>query len=74
MKGDETLSEETIEVVNNMENRELKIKMETSGVLETAILSANLKFFKGTTEVHHNIVGEESVFYNTVIRYFTDKS
>jgi hypothetical protein len=48
--------------------------METLGVLETAILSAHMKFFKGTTEVRYHIEGEESVLYDTVIRYLTDKS
>ncbi len=57
-----------------MENRELKIKMETLGVIETAILSAHMKYFTGTTEVRYHVEGGESVLYNTVIRYFTDKS
>ena len=57
-----------------MENIELNEKMETLGLLETAILSAHMKFFKGTTEVHHHIKGDESVLYDTVIRYFTEKS
>jgi len=56
-----------------MENTELKKHMETLGVLETAILSAHMKFFKGTKEVRHHIEGEESILYDTVIRYFTDK-
>jgi hypothetical protein len=57
-----------------MENTELKKKMETLGALEPAILSAHMKFFKGTTEVRHHIKGDESVLYDTVIRYLTGKS
>ncbi|MEN6320117.1 MAG: hypothetical protein ABFD82_15345 [Syntrophaceae bacterium] len=57
-----------------MENTELNKKMETLGVLETAILSAHLKFFKGTTEVRYHIEGEEYVLYNTVIKYLTGNS
>jgi hypothetical protein len=57
-----------------MENIELNAKMEILGLLETAILSSNMKFFKGTTEVRHHIKGDESVLYDTVIRYFTEKS
>lgn len=57
-----------------MENTELKKKMETLGVLETTILSAHMKFFNGTTEVRYHIEGEESVLYDTIIRYLTDKS
>ena len=56
-----------------MENTELKKKMETLGVLETAILSAHIEYFKGTTEVRYHIGGGESVLYDTVIRYLTDK-
>ena len=57
-----------------MENIELNAKMEKLGLLETAILSAHMKFFKGTTEARHHIKGEESVLYDTVFRYFTEKS
>jgi hypothetical protein len=57
-----------------MENTELKKKVETLGALETAILSAHMKFFKGTTGVRHHIDSEESVLYDTVIRYLTGKS
>ena len=57
-----------------MENEELKKHMETLRVLETAILSAHMKFFNGTKEVRHHIEGEEFVLYDTVIRYFTGNS
>jgi len=57
-----------------MEKTELKKKMETLGVLETAILSAHMKFFKGSPEAHYHREGEESVLYNTVIRYLTGNS
>ena len=57
-----------------MENTELKKKMKTLGVLETAILSAHIEYLKGTTEVRYHIEDGESDLYDTVIRYLTDKS
>lgn len=57
-----------------MENTLRKKERENRGVLETAILSAHMKFFNGTPAVRHDIEGEESVLYKTVIRYFTNKS
>ena len=57
-----------------MENAELNKKMKTLGVLETAILSAHIEYFKGTTEVRYHIEGGKSVLYDTVIRYLTGNS
>jgi hypothetical protein len=57
-----------------MEKTELKKKMETLGVLEIEILSAHMKFFKGIPETHYHLEGEESVLYETVIRYLTGNS
>jgi hypothetical protein len=47
---------------------------ETLGVLETAILSAHMKFFKGDSETYSLLKGDELVLYDTVIRYFTSNS
>lgn len=47
---------------------------ETLGVLETAILSAHMKFFKGDSETYSLLKGDDLVLYDTVIRYFTSNS
>lgn len=57
-----------------MENADLKNKMEKLGSLETAILSAHLKFFKGIPDVRYRTEAEDSILYDTVIHYFTCKS
>lgn len=49
-------------------------EVETVQALETSILSAHMKFFKGDSETHHRPDGEESALYDAVIRYFTGKS
>ena len=59
---------------NNMNKTELGIEVETLGVLEASILSAHMKFFKGDSETHYHPGGEESVLYDSIIRYFTGKS
>ena len=57
-----------------MDQTELRKKAEALGVLETAILSAHIKYFKGNPEAHCHLEGEESVLYDTVIRYLTGNS
>jgi hypothetical protein len=57
-----------------MNKTQLGIEVETLGVLETSILSAHMKFFKGDAETHYHLDGEESVLYDSVIMYFTSKS
>ena len=57
-----------------MEKTVLNKKMESLGVLETAILSAHMKYFKETAEVCYHIEDGKSVLYDTIIRYLTDKS
>ena len=47
---------------------------ETLSVLETAILSAHMKFFKGNSETYSHPKGDDIVLYDTVIRYFTSNS
>jgi hypothetical protein len=55
---------------------ETKIQKEAGslGVLEASILSAHLKFFRVKSETHYHLDDEESILYNSVIRYFRDKS
>ena len=57
-----------------MDQTELRKKAEALGVLETSILSAHMKFFRVNSETHYHLDGEESVLYDSVIRYFTGKS
>ncbi|HYA13760.1 MAG TPA: hypothetical protein VEF33_05425 [Syntrophales bacterium] len=57
-----------------MEKTDVKNNPETLGVLETSILSAHMKYFKGNSETHYHPESEESVLYDTVIRYFTINS
>ncbi len=40
------------------------------GSLETSILAAHMKFFRGNSGMHYRPDDEESVLYNAVIRYF----
>jgi hypothetical protein len=40
------------------------------GSLETSILAAHMKFFRGNSVMHYRLDDEESVLYDTVIRYF----
>jgi hypothetical protein len=57
-----------------MDKTDLIKKTETLGALETSILSANMKYFKGNSETHYYLESEESVLYDTVVRYFTGNS
>jgi len=57
-----------------MDKTELIKKTETLGVLETSILSAHMKYFKRNLETHSYLEREESVLYDTVVRYFTCNS
>ena len=57
-----------------MDKTELREKTENLGVLETSILSAHMKFFKGNSETYCHLKGDDFVLYDTVIRYFTDNS
>ncbi len=57
-----------------MNERDIQKKTESLGVLEASILSAHLKFFGIKSETHYHLDGEESILYNSVIRYFKDKS
>jgi len=47
---------------------------ERLGVLETSILSAHMKFFKGNSETYSDLKEDEFVLYDAVIRYFTSNS
>lgn len=57
-----------------MDKTEFRKKTEKLGALETSILSAHMKFFKGNSVAHCHLEGEESVLYDTVIRYLTGNS
>ena len=57
-----------------MDKTELIKKMETLGILESLILSAHIKYFKENSETHYYPESEDSVLYDTVVRYFTGNS
>ncbi len=57
-----------------MDKTELIKKTETLGALETSILSAHMKYFQGNPGTHSYLESEESVLYDTVVRYFTCNS
>jgi len=40
------------------------------GSLETSILAAHMKFFRGNSGIHYRLDDEESVLYDAVIGYF----
>jgi hypothetical protein len=56
-----------------MDKTDLENKMESSGDMETSILSAHMRYFKGNSETYHHLKDEESVLYDTVVRYFAGK-
>jgi hypothetical protein len=66
--------EETVAGGNNMDKTVFIKDTETLGVLETSILSAHMKFFKGNSETYSPLKGDDIVLYDTVIRYFTSNS
>jgi hypothetical protein len=74
MESSSTLLEKTIAGGNNMDKTEFRKKTETLGALETSILSAHMKFFKGNSEAYCNLKRDDFVLYDTVIRYFTNNS
>lgn len=43
---------------------------EALGALETSILYAHIKFFMGDSDDHAHLDSEESVLYDSVIKYF----
>jgi hypothetical protein len=53
-----------------MNTAEFRKETETLGALETSILYAHIKFFMGDSEVHDHLGAEESVLYDSVIKYF----
>lgn len=57
-----------------MDTTDLRINMESLGILEASILSAHIQFFKRNSGVNYHLTDEESALYETVIRYFTGNS
>lgn len=53
-----------------MNTAEFGRETETLGALETSILYAHIKFFMGDSETHDHLGAEESVLYDSVIKYF----
>jgi hypothetical protein len=53
-----------------MNTAEFRKETETLGALETSILYAHIKFFMGDSEAHDHLGVEESVLYDSVIKYF----
>jgi hypothetical protein len=58
----------------SMDKTELRNKANTLGVLESSILSAHMIYFKGNSESHYRLKDEESVIFETVMKYFEVKS
>jgi len=56
------------------DTREPDKKTAVHGVLETSILSAHMKFFKGHSQNIRHPETEESVLYDALIRYFANNA
>jgi hypothetical protein len=61
-------------VEDDMERKEPGEKAETPAGLEASILSAHMEYFKGKSKAYCSLKKDDFAIYDTVIRYFKDRS